>query len=292
MKAIQDHRSFWPICLAIMGILIALQLYLRPWLATEKKLERLMYLPDGEYLKIASLGYRELVADVLWLQAIQVMGEKQVSETSGRWLYRALDVITTLDSTFVRAYEAGGLALTTLVVLPEESNQLLLKGIQHNPTEWKLPFLLGINYFYEFYDDTKAAEAILQASRLPGAPSILGTLAANLFVSAHAPQQAVDLLATMYQNTSDESAKKLLEIRLRLVMTERDLQLLERAIARYKELNGHVPSRLDELVEAKLLNALPAEPSGGRYLYDAKTGTVSSSEMTERLKLTSRRRYR
>ncbi len=123
-----------------MGVLIALQVYLRHWQVPEKKMEHLMYLPDADYLKIASLGYRELVADLLWLQSIQVMGEQKVSEAAGRWLYRALDIITTLDPKFVRVYEAGGLALTTLVVLPEESNQLMMKGIQHNPTEWKLPF--------------------------------------------------------------------------------------------------------------------------------------------------------
>ena len=153
-----------------MGLLIVLQVSLKPWQDTDKKLERLLYLPDAEYLKIASLGYRELVADLLWVQSIQVMGEKKVSESSGRWLYRALDIITTLNPKFVRAYEAGGLALTTLVVLPEESNQLMMKGMQHNPTEWKLPFLIGINYYYESYDDAKAAEYMSQASRLPGAP--------------------------------------------------------------------------------------------------------------------------
>ena len=149
MKVWRDQLSFWLMSAAMMGLLIALQVSLKPWQETDKKLERLLYLPDAEYLKIASLGYRELLADLLWIQSIQIMGEKKVSESSGRWLYRALDIITTLDSKFVRAYEAGGLALTTLVVLPLESNQLMMKGMQHNPTEWKLPFLIGINYYYE-----------------------------------------------------------------------------------------------------------------------------------------------
>ena len=199
MKVWRDQLSFWLMSAAMMGLLIALQVSLKPWQETDKKLERLIYLPDAEYLKIASLGYRELLADLLWIQSIQVMGEKKVSESSGRWLYRALDIITTLDPKFVRAYEAGGLALTTLVVLPEESNQLMMKGMQHNPTEWKLPFLIGINYYYELYDDAKAAEYMSQASRLPGAPSSLATLAANLYVSGHSPQQAVDLLAALYR---------------------------------------------------------------------------------------------
>ena len=292
MKVWRDHLSFWLISAAMMGLLITLQVALKPWQETDKKLQRLLYLPDGEYLKIASLGYRELIADLLWIQSIQVMGEKKVSESSGRWLYRALDIITTLDPKFVRAYEGGGLALTTLVVLPEESNQLMMKGMRYNPTEWKLPFLIGINYYYELYDDGKAAEYMAHAARLPGAPSSLATLAANLYVSAHSPQEAVNLLAALYEQTTDESAKKLLEIRLKIVMTERDLSLLEQAIDRYKKQTGQHPPRLEALVGAGLLPALPVEPSGGRYLYDARTGAVSSSEMTERLSLTGRRRNR
>jgi hypothetical protein len=292
MKVWRDHMTFWLISAAMMGLLVALQMSLKPWQEADKKLERLLYLPDAEYLKIASLGYRELIADLLWIQSIQVMGEKKVSESSGRWLYRALDIITTLDPKFVRAYEGGGLALTTLVVLPEESNQLMMKGMRHNPTEWKLPFLIGINYFYELYDDAKAAEYISQASRLPEAPPVLATLAANLYVSGHSPQQAVNLLAELYEKTTDDNAKKLLEIRLKIVLTERDLQLLEQAIDRYRKQNGRYPPGLEALIGAGLLSALPVEPSGGRYLYDAKTGIVSSSEMPERLALTGRRRNR
>ncbi|HEX5550713.1 MAG TPA: hypothetical protein VFX36_07770 [Nitrospira sp.] len=292
MKVWRDQLTFWLISAAMMGLLIALQVSLKPWQETDKKLERLLYLPEAEYLKIASLGYREMIADLLWIQSIQVMGEKKVSESSGRWLYRALDIITTLDTKFVRAYEAGGLALTTLVVLPEQSNQLMMKGMQHNPTEWKLPFLIGINYYYELYDDAKAAEYISQASRLPGAPSSLSTLAANLYVSGHSPQQAVDLLAALYEKATDESAKKLLEIRLKIVLTERDLYILEQAIDRYRRQHGQYPPKLESLVGTGLLPALPVEPSGGLYLYDAKTGAVSSSEMTERLTMTGRRRNR
>ncbi|HWC50889.1 MAG TPA: hypothetical protein VG453_04355 [Nitrospira sp.] len=292
MKAWRDQPSFWLISTAMMGMLVALQVSLKPWQDADKKLERFLYLPDGEYLKIASLGYRELIADLLWIQSIQVMGEKKVSESSGRWLYRALDVITTLDPKFVRAYEAGGLALTTLVVLPEESNRLMMKGMRHNPAEWKLPFLIGINYYYELYDDAKAAEYMAQASRLPGAPSSLATLAANLYVSGHSPQQAVNLLTALYEEATDDSAKQLLEVRLKIVLTERDLQLLEQAINRYRMQNGQFPPTLEALVRAGLLSALPVEPSGGRYLYDAKSGAVSSSEMTERLTLTGRRRNR
>jgi len=275
-----------------LGVLIALQVHLGQWQVPQKKMEHLMFLPDAEYLHLASMGYRELVADVLWLQSIQVMGERKVSAAAGRWLYRAFDIITTLDPNFVRAYEAGGLALTTLVVLPEESNQLLLKGVEHNPAEWKLLFYLGINHYFELSDDAKAAEYMAQASRVPGAPSGLVPIAANLFASAKSPQQAVDILATAYQNTSDENAKTLLELRLKIMVTERDLVMLEKAIDQYKISQGRLPGQLGDLVASGLLLALPHEPAGGPYVYDATTGAVSSSEFPDRPKMTAKRRVR
>jgi hypothetical protein len=275
-----------------LGMLIALQVYLGQWQVPQKKMEHLMYLPDPEYLQLTSVGYRELVADALWLQAIQVMGERKISEAAGRWLYRAFDIITTLDPKFVRVYEAGGLALTTLVVLPSQSNQLLMKGFEHNPEEWKLPFYLGINYYFELYDDGKAGEYMAQASRISGAPPGLVPIAANLFASAKSPQQAVDILTTAYHNTSDESAKKLLELRLKIMLAERDLVMLEQAINRYHTVQGRFPARLEDLVAAGLLQQLPQEPGGGHYVYDAVTGAVSSSEFPERPKMTGKRRMR
>jgi len=232
------------------------------------------------------------VADLLWIQAIQAMGERKVTEEAGRWIYRALDVITTLDPKFVRVYEAGGIALVTLVVLPEESNRILEKGVQNNPDVWTLPYLLGFNYYFELHDDARAADYIARASRLPGAPEYLAGFASRLYVSAREPQVAIDFLARMYEQTSDHNVKQILERRLKEVVVERDLQTLEEAIARYRQRYKHAPATLQDLVGPGFLRELPREPFGGRYLYDPATQTVRSSEVKERLKIYAPRRPR
>ena len=260
--------------------------------AVTPKLQRFMYLPQGEYLRGAVLGYEQVVADLLWIQAIQAMGERKVTEEAGHWIYRALDVITTLDPEFVRVYEAGGIALVTLVVLAEESNRILEKGMKYNPDVWTLPYLLGFNYYFELHDDAKAADYIAKASRLPGAPEYLASFATRLYVSAREPQVAIDFLAQMYEQTSDENIKRILEQRLKEVVVERDLQLVEVAISRYRERYTRAPERLEDLVTSGLLRSLPREPFGGRYLYDPQTQTVRSSEMKERLKVYGKRRPR
>src|SRR5438132_10593217 len=277
--------------LLIMGLHF-LQIRLDEQRATITKFQRFMYLPQGEHLKIAALAYQHVVADLLWIQVIQAMGERKVTEEAGHWIYRALDIITTLDPKFVRVYEVGGIALTTLVVHIDERNRILEKGIQYNPDVWTLPYLLGFNYYFELHDDAKAADYIARASRLPGAPEYLAPLAARLYVSAREPQVAIDFLARMYEQTSDENVKQILERRLKEVVVERDLQLLEEAISRYRERYRRPPARLEDLVGPGLLRALPREPFGGRYLYDPQTQTVRSSEMKERLKVYEKRRPR
>jgi len=290
MNTVRSERALWGVG-ALLALFIALlQQPVHSWLNATPKLQQLMYLPDGEYLRMASLGYRAVAADVLWLQVIQVMGQRKLSENSGHWLYDAVDRITTLDPKFVRAYEAGSLALCTLVVMPEESNRLLEKGMQHNPQEWKLPFLLGINYYFELGDDAKAAESMAKAANLPGAPDGLARLAAKLFVAAKSPQQAVDLLAKIYEETTDENVRKLLEIRLKESIVERDLQILEQALSQYQSIHSHLADRLELLVGPGLLSELPREPFGGQYLYDSSTGRVRSSEVKERMRIPVRRR--
>jgi hypothetical protein len=268
------------------------QLQLDQQRAATPKLQRFMYLPHGQYLRVAALGYEQVLADLLWIQAIQAMGERKVSEEAGHWIYRALEVITDLDPTFVHVYEAGGIALVTLVTHIDESNRILEKGMRYNPAVWRLPFYLGFNYYFEFHDDQKAADYIARASRLPGAPAYLAPLAARLYVSARDPQDAIDFLAQMYAQTTDENIKGVLEQRLKEVVVERDLQLLEETISRYRTLYRRAPERLEDLVEPGLLRELPHEPFGGRYLYDPRTLSVRSSVVKERLKVYAHRRPR
>lgn len=282
--------------LAVFGLVLVsgsyvLQLRFDQLQGDARKIQRFAFLPQAEVLKIASLGYQSVVADFIWLQAIQVMGEKKVSEEAGRWIYQALDVVTTLDPQFVRAYEAGGLVLCTLVVLPEESNALLDKGMKHNPQAWQLPFYMGINYYFELGDDAKAGEYIARAARLPGAPAYLPGLAARLYVSAKAPQNAVELLASLYENTADGEARKILEQRLKQAIVARDLQLLESAIGRYRARFSSQPGQLEDLVAQGVLNALPLDPFGGRYLYDPYTHVVSSSSVEENMTMKGHRRH-
>ena len=92
------------------------------------QIESLAQLPNGQYLKPASLGYQHFVSRLLWLQLIQVLGKKRNTADEYEWIYHALDVITTLDPQYSYAYEVGGTVLTELAHRVDLSNRILRKG--------------------------------------------------------------------------------------------------------------------------------------------------------------------
>lgn len=284
-----NHRSF-----ALVGLAFCLLLSLIAWLQHELEQriggiahfrEQLRLLPSGDALKPALLGYHQLGADVLWLQVVQVLGQKEVPPPDYEWTYHALDVITTLDPRYVYAYDAGGIVLAELAEEIEWSNRLLKKGLAANPQAWRLAFQLGFNHFFYLHDYRVAADYMAIAAQLPGRPGYVPELAARLYAEAKHPDLALQFLASMRQNTNDPSVIEALDRRRDEVLIERDLGMIEHAVGRYWEQHGRYPLSLLMLVEERLLDRIPLEPFGGTYELDAETGQVRSSTHPRRLRL-------
>ncbi len=251
----------------------------------EKKIEEFLVLPRGEYIKPAVMGYEQLAADIIWLKAIQVIGDDTVTPDGYDWVYHALDVVTTLDPKFSYAYQLGGVTLSMLGKVPEKSNLLLIKGMRENPEVWQIPFYIGFNYFFYLDDFKSAAEYMAIASELPGHPSYLPKLAARLYVQAGDPDVALEFLTRLFKETNDEKVRKALELRIKEVIVERDVRLLEDAAGRYKDLYKEYPDSLKQLVEAGIISVLPHEPFGGYYYIDSGDGVVYSSITKERMRV-------
>lgn len=245
--------------------------------------DHFMFLPKGEFIKPVVMGYDQLAADLIWLQAIQVIGEKTVTPDGYQWIYHALDVVTTLDPEFAYAYQLGGVVLSVLAKTPDKSNELLLKGMKENPHIWQIPFYVGFNHFFYMKDYKKAAEYMAKASELPGHPEYLPRLAAKLYVQAGDPTVALEFLMRMHHDSNDEKVRAGLEERIRDVIVERDAGYLEDAVKRYKETYKRHPVQLIELVDQGIIKSIPEEPSGGYYYFNPKDEKVYSSLLRKRM---------
>jgi tetratricopeptide (TPR) repeat protein len=251
---------------------------------TVVQIEGLAQLPQGEYLKPALLGYHHLGADVLWLRLVQVIGKKRNSADEYEWMYHALDVLTTLDPQYAYAYYAGGVILGDIANRTDLSNRLLEKGVKANPDVWNIPFLLGYNYYFLVGDPAKGAEYIMQAASLPDRPDYLPGLATRMASEAGNPDTALAFLEARLLETQDPQTRESLANRMKEVIIERDLFILERAVEAYRTQRRTLPATLTDLVAAGALPSLPQEPFGGDYRLDPKTGSVSSSTHPERLR--------
>ncbi|MFQ5992786.1 MAG: tetratricopeptide repeat protein [Nitrospiraceae bacterium] len=245
----------------------------------------LSYLPKGEYLKVAALGYRQMVADLIWLRAVQHLGERKQSAQGYLWAYHAVDVVTDLDPKFAFAYQAAGVVLGVWAGLPHESVAILSKGMRHNPEVWQLPFYAGYDYFYELHDPATAAKYFRIASSLPGSPEYLPKLAARMTVEAGDPDAAMEFLERMYQSTQDQRVREGLAWRIKEVIVERDIRFLEEGVRRYRTQYGKLPLKLGDLVSGNIILQIPPEPFGGRYQLNAAEGTVTSTEVSGRLRV-------
>jgi len=251
---------------------------------TVVQIEGLAQLPKGEYLKPALLGYHHVGADILWLRLVQVVGKKRNSADEYEWMYHALDVITTLDPHYAYAYYVGGVILGDLADRPDLSIRLLEKGVNANPKVWNIPFLLGYNYYFLLGDPAKGAEYIMQAAHLPDGPSYLPGLATRMAAEAGSPDTALAFLEARLLETKDPQTRESLAERMKEVIIERDIRILENAVESYRMQHLALPVSLIDLVVAGVLPTLPQEPFEGEYRLDSNTGLISSSTHPERLR--------
>ncbi|MGH7230209.1 MAG: tetratricopeptide repeat protein [Nitrospiraceae bacterium] len=271
--------------MALVGLIIGILNILERERPASARAVELSYLPKGEYLKVAVLGYRQMVADLLWLKVVQHFGVREQTTEGFLWAYKAADTLTDLDPKFAYAYQATGTVLAVSAKQIQESVALLKKAMHHNPDAWIFPFLLGYDYYFELHDPATAGKYFRIASMLPGSPTYLPHLASKMTVVAGDAEAALEFLQRLYQQVQDERIREGLAQRMKEVVVERDIRFLDEAVRRYRGIYGNFPSRLEELVKGGVILAVPNEPLGGSYRLSPGDGRITSTGLPERVHL-------
>ena len=276
------HAAFGLILLASSSVLLY---FLDGQRTTVARAEQLAYLPKGEYLKLAVLGYRQVVADLIWLQAVQHIGAKRDTQRGYAWTYHAVDVLTDLDPTFTPPYQATGLFLGVLVGRQEEGLAILTKGIRHNPSNWQLPFLAGYISYYELCNPVASGEYFRIAASIAGAPAYLPKLAARMTVESGDPTAALEFLDRFSRSVTDERVHEALLQRMKEIIQEKDLRFLDESIRHYRAKYGQPPAKLEDLMLRGIIQQLPTDPLGGEYEVEAVSGFVRATSKGDRLRI-------
>ena len=231
-----------------------------------------------------AFGFRNVLADIAWLQAVQVAGNLKLTPTEYDRLYTLLNIEADFDPKFEIPYLLGGLVLGESTPHARKALHVLGRGKEQYPADWRFPFYMGFTHYFSLGEVIAGGRAMAEAARLPGSPAYLPGLASRMLSEAREPEVALALLAPIVRQESDPARRAVLERRIREVTVERDLQTLERAVEKYREKNGTLPADLSALVREGILAAIPTEPNGGNYLL-TPGGKVRSDRVSQRLRV-------
>lgn len=243
-----------------------------------------LYLPNEQYVRLATMGFDNFASDLLWFNTINYFGKQLRGNRDYQWLSNMCNLVTSLDPRKSHVYEFCANMLAWEAKDFTKSIEILDRAVAAEPNTWRFLYIRGFNYWYFFQDTDKAVADLQAAANMKDAPPFLASLVSRLFIHKDSPETAVTFLQNAVRNASDESAKKVLLDRLKRAILARDLKVLQDQIDRFAQQKGAPAKNLHDLVEAGLLRFVPEEPFGGKYELDPSSGKAISTSGEEPLK--------
>jgi tetratricopeptide (TPR) repeat protein len=235
----------------------------------------IIYIPSGKYMKYASLGYSALLADIIYLWAIQYYSNYDIADRFDH-MEHIFSIIAELDPNYLDPYEVGA------VIAAYEANDLNLAfklldmGLDKNPDQWLFPFTAAHLAQMRGKDFEVARRYYKKAMAIEGAPGQTERLYANAAFMTMDYEAAWQSWLEIYQTTEDERVKKIASNHLYQVKAAVDTEAITGVLEKYRDRFGRFPPDLNTLVRTGFLARLPLDLDGKDYEYDPQTGEVKA----------------
>jgi tetratricopeptide (TPR) repeat protein len=246
--------------------------------------EEQLYL-NSNTAKRVSLAFNGLAADWYWMRSLQYMGRKVVNYNDThaqqiqlndlgtldlRLLPALLRMSTTLDPQFMAPYEYGAMILPTFN--EDEAIALLNRGIESNPTAWRLHQHLGYIY-WKRNDYAKASQIYAAGAKLPDAPPWMVEMSARMSAEGGSRRAAREMYQHLYDESNDDQIKQLLARRLMQVDSFDERDLIRRVLTEYSSKFGRCASSWKDVTPAlralrfrvELSSGAPVDPANTPY---------------------------
>jgi hypothetical protein len=280
-----------PVIVAILVLCVAV-----PWLASahrhcdawaprSSRQDEVAFLPTGDFIRGAALGYDALLADVFWVRATTLFGARFGGEDQQwyTWLYHMIDLATDLDPDFRAAYKYGGTMLRVNGVFVDQSSMIFQKGMRALPDDWYFPFGIAMNFYLYNQDPALAADYLEKAVKTGNGPFYLRNLTASMLGDSDRLETALVFLQEERKAVRDEKARVAVDIKILEVRYQIGQKNADRVLAEFRRTHGRLPTEPSGVVSAGL--ELPPDPLGGVWVWDtteqAELGDVRSSRYCE-----------
>ena len=185
-------------------------------------------------------------------------------------MYTLLDLTTTLDPRFNIAYRFGAVFLAESYPRgpgrPDLAVALLEKGLRERPDKWEYMQDIGFVHYWYDHDYRAAANWFRKAAEVPGAPWWLRSLAATTLVRGGDRQSSRAMWEAIRQSAEVDWLRLDAERRLGQLQALDDIDALQPSVDAFAARVGRGPADWASLVRARVLRAIPLDPS--RVPYD------------------------
>jgi hypothetical protein len=235
----------------------------------------IIYIPSGQALKYATFGYHSLMADLVYLWAIQYFSDQTIWERFD-YLDHIFGIIAELDPQYLDPYEIGALIAIYDVKDFDLAVKILDRGMAKNPAQWILPLQAG-HFAQMFAKNFEVAQKYYKiVMEIEGAPEIAQRLYANAAFRISDYKTAWQNWLEVYESATDPRVIKIASNHLYRTKAAMDFETLKEAIALYKNRHGRAPDELQELVSDGLIADVPKDLDGEDYLYDPETEDIKT----------------
>ncbi len=205
--------------------------------------------PPPEYIEHFHFGFRESLADSLWLRWVQdvdycqlygdqnrELGREEISNAKnnpltanprhkncdGSWGFKMLDAVSKLAPRFEMVYLAGAPALSILVEDYTGASVIYDRGLEQYPNDWKLLYRAAYHFQFDVKDFKRAAELLTRAGD-SGAPLWVKSLASRLYTLTGQIELGLSTLES-YRKTLDGNEEAIKKVDERIAELKRQLQ--------------------------------------------------------------------
>lgn len=208
-------------------------------------------LPPPEWFEKISFGFRNVIADALWIDAIQIF-TRWDAQSPG--FPQHFDAIAKLAPRFEYPYLFG------VLVLPgyggpkflERAHILAKQGMAALPDDWKIPFYLGVQYHIVGKDYRQALTYINYAADNLSAPPMVAAMRAVYTAKSGSFEKARALMVVLEKTADNDFTRDTARAWLERIDL---LESIERAVRGYQEKFGFAPGTISELTHAGFLPA-------------------------------------
>ena len=186
-----------------------------------------VFVPSPRFFLDFSPSFRTSIADLYYLNMVQYYGEHVKGDGRLDSLPAMVRLVTQLSPHFTRAYLFGAFALMD-AQQPGVSYEVLKRGFEANPDNWRFPSYLGF-FVYAFAGnkdkDSIAADWYLKAAAIPGSPARLQRLAAVLLGKGGETRKAVTMWGQVYSAGDKYSRQKAVDGLDRILPKEKEARM-------------------------------------------------------------------